>query len=236
MRIAICDDEKIIRQQIRRLVEKQRPGCLIEDYASGEELLFAKQRFDVIFLDIKLGGMNGMDTARKIRENRQDGILIFITAIKEYVFEAFEVAAFHYLLKPIEEKKFWEVFGRAASERKKQREKEYKKLLVKTKNRSFTINKDDILYVESRRRKAEIHLAEASLEVYITMNELERELGGSFYRCHRGYLVNMAYITEYNGESISLKNGATVYLAKEKYRAFVKAYLHYLKNGGVFCV
>ena len=70
------------------------------------------------------------------------------------------------------------------------------------------------------------------IEFYAVMNELESELGSSFYRCHRGYLVNMAHIAEYSNDMIDMSNGERVYLAKEKYPEFVKEYMRYLRNGG----
>ena len=75
-----------------------------------------------------------------------------------------------------------------------------------------------------------IHTTRETIEAYASMNELERQLGGSFFRCHRGYLVNLAYVAEYNGQSIILNNGECVYLAKERYGEFVKIYMRYLRN------
>ena len=158
-------------------------------------------------------------------------ILIFITGIREYVFEAFDVAAFHYLLKPIEEEKFREVFRRAGRELEKRKSKRRETVLIKTRNRSFSLEKDSILYIESRGKKVEIHTTGETIEAYASMNEMEGQLGGGFFRCHRGYLVNMAYVAEYDSGSITLNNGEYVYLAKEKYGEFVKAYMRYLRNG-----
>lgn len=236
MKVAVCDDEKIIRDKVKVLVEKQKPDCAITAFNSGEELLKAEEHFDIIFLDIQMNGLSGIDTAKLLRKKDRDAILIFITGIKEYVFEAFDVAAFQYLLKPISEDKFAEVFDRAAKEVPVKRVKEQERLFVKTRNRSLTIDKSHILYVESRMRKVEIHLADEVIETYATMNGMEKQLGGGFYRCHRGFLVNMAYILEYDTSEISLSNGEKVYMAKEKYNEFVKVYMKYLKDGGAICV
>ena len=70
------------------------------------------------------------------------------------------------------------------------------------------------------------------MEAYAVMKELQKELGNSFYRCHRGYLVNMAHIAEYSSDTIEMDNGEKVYLAKEKYPEFVREYMRYLRNGG----
>lgn len=236
LNIAICDDEKVIREQIKELTEKEIQGACIELYETGDSLLAAEKQFDLIFLDIQMEGTDGIETARKLRERSalhggEDVILIFITGIREYVFDAFDVAAFHYLLKPISEGKFREVLCRAKRELEKRKKKRRETVFIKTRNRSFSLKKDSILYVESRGKKVEIHTAGESIETYISMNEIEGQLGEEFYRCHRGYLVNMAYVAEYDNKSIVLNNGEHVYLAKEKYGEFVKAYMRYLRNG-----
>ncbi len=231
MNIAICDDEEAIREQIKELIEKEKPGVCPGIYETGDGLLAAGGQFDLVFLDIQMDGTNGIETAKILRERDEDTILIFITGIREYVFEAFDVAAFHYLLKPIEEDKFHEVFGRAEKELEKRKKQRRETVFIKTRNRGFTLEKDSILYIESRGKKVEIHTLGETIEAYASMNELEGQLGAGFYRCHRGYLVNMAYVTEYDSESIILNNGEYVYLAKEKYGEFVKAYMRYLRNG-----
>lgn len=105
-----------------------------------------------------------------------------------------------------------------------------KTLLLKTKARNIMVNKDDIMYVESRRRKKEIHMTDGVIEIYSTMNELKRQLGDGFYQCHRGYIVNMAYVKEYTCDSITISSGEFVYMSKEKYNGFENSYTLYLKN------
>ena len=231
LNIAICDDEEIIREQIKELTEKEKSGLCMELYETGDALLASGKQFDIVFLDIQMEGTDGIETAKRLRQRDEDTILIFITGIREYVFEAFDVAAFHYLLKPIEEEKFREVFRRAGRELEKRKSKRRETVFIKTRNRSFSLEKDSILYIESRGKKVEIHTTGETIEAYASMNEMEGQLGGGFFRCHRGYLVNMAYVAEYDSGSITLNNGECVYLAKEKYGEFVKAYMRYLRNG-----
>ena len=117
-----------------------------------------------------------------------------------------------------------------------EKRKEGRKLFIKTKR--LMLDYADILYIESRAKKVEIHTAGAneSIEIYATMEELEAQLGEDFYRCHRAYIVNMAHITEYEKDSVTLTNGDTVYVAKKKFGEFVRAYKGYLQNGGVSSV
>ena len=234
MDIAVVDDEKAIREHICGLVEEQQPESRIEAYATGEELLASGKRFDIVFLDIQMEGMNGIEAARSLRERREDTVLVFVTGIKDYVFDAFDLYAFQYLLKPIDERKFAEVLERAVREAAKKKERRV--LFIKPRN--LTLDQSEILYIESRAKKVEIHTkgAAQAIEIYAAMDELEGQLGENFYRCHRAYIVNMDCITEYDGESITLTGGDRVYLTKKKYGEFVKAYMWHLQNGGVSSV
>lgn len=239
MDIAVVDDEKAIREHICGLVEEQQPESRIEAYATGEELLASGKRFDIVFLDIQMEGMNGIEAARSLREKNAnlgvgDTVLVFVTGIRDYVFDAFDLYAFQYLLKPIDEDKFAEVLERAVREAAKKKERRV--LFIKSRN--LTLDQSEILYIESRAKKVEIHTKGAvqAIEIYAAMDELEGQLGENFYRCHRAYIVNMDCITEYDGESITLTGGDRVYLTKKKYGEFVKAYMWYLQNGGVSSV
>ena len=251
MDIAVVDDEKEIREHICRMIKRQKPESRIRSYATGEELLAEGELSDIIFLDVRLPGMNGIETARNLRKRHEETVLIFLSGIKEYVFDALDLYAFQYLLKPVDEKKFAEVLDRAGKEAGRKKEK--RELFIKTRN--LTLDQADILYIESRGKKVEIHTvrdcnqwtkfarsqsmdhnASSCIEIYASMEELSGQLGEGFYRCHRAYIVNMAYITEYGSDSIVLTNGDSVYLAKKKYGEFVKAYMWDLQNGGVFSV
>ena len=239
MDIAVVDDEKVIREHICGLVEERQPESRIEAYATGEELLASGKRFDIVFLDIQMEGMNGIEAARSLREKNAnlgvgDTVLVFITGIKDYVFDAFDLYAFQYLLKPIDEGKFAEVLERAVREATKKKERRV--LFIKSRN--LTLDQSEILYIESRAKKVEIHTVGAAqaIEIYAAMDELEGQLGENFYRCHRAYIVNMDCITEYDSESITLTNGDRVYLTKKKYGEFMKAYMWHLQNGGVSSV
>ena len=231
MNIAVVDDEKVIMEQISGLVRKQMPDCYLESYATGEGLLEAVKRFDIVFLDIQMDGMDGIETARSLRKKQDDIVLIFVTGNREYVFDALDLYAFHYLLKPVDENKFREVLERAAGEVEKKKEK--RGLFIKKRN--LMLDQADILYIESRAKKVEIHTdgSKDIIEIYATMEELEGQLGEDFYRCHRAYIVNMTHITEYDNDSITITNGDKIYLTKKKYGDFVKTYMWYLQNGGI---
>ncbi|MCI9220286.1 MAG: response regulator transcription factor [Lachnospiraceae bacterium] len=230
MRVAICDDDRESRARLRSLIKQQEPDCEVACFDTGKRLLEARQHFDILLLDIQMEDMSGIEVARVLRINRERTIVIFVTALKEYAAEAFEVEAFNYLLKPLEPERFCRVFEDACREVKRLESAGGGQLFFQTKTRSFVVQKDEILYVESLRRKVEIHTQRENIIVYATMKGLAERLGEEFFRCHRGYLVNLAYVAEYGTGTIQLQNGETVYLAREKYTEFVKAYTRYLKT------
>lgn len=238
--IAIVDDEEVIREQIKQLAERISIDQNIKNeiflYSSGKEFLDTKKQPDIIFLDIQMDGINGIDLAKEFRKQNKESKIIFITAIKEYVFDAFEVAAFYFLLKPVAEEKFTEIFTKAVCEVEQGKKQKNKQIFIQSKNRNITLKQNSILYIENRLKKVEIHTMKDRIEIYATMKELEQQLGENFYRCHRGYLVNMSYIEEYNSSMITLNNGEMILMSKEKYSDFVKAYMSYLRNGGIMYV
>ena len=107
MKIAVVDDEKAIREEMESLIREKRPDCHIESFESGDRLLLAEGQYDIVFLDIQMSGRNGIDTARLLRQRSEHMVIVFVSGIKDYVFQAFDVAAFHYLLKPLEKEKVY---------------------------------------------------------------------------------------------------------------------------------
>lgn len=226
IKIAVCDDDENVREQITEWVREEFP-CEIEGFCTGEELLKEKQTFDIIFLDISLGKLNGIETAKKIREY-SNGRIIFVTACKEYVFEAFDVEAFHYLLKPLSKEKFKQVLKKAYEETKKEKAQDFYMVKIGTSYKKVPLL--SILYGESNGRKIILHTKKETLEFYEKMDNLQGQLGTGFYRCHRSYLVNLGEIEGYDNSSIILKNGERIFLSKQKYPEFVACYMEYLKR------
>lgn len=235
IRIAICDDEKNIRTYLSSLVRKQNIECEITEYASTDEYLLDQKEHDLLFLDIEMksvaSGMDGMSMAKQIRatELTKQPIIIFVTGYEKYVYDAFDVGAFQYLLKPIDEQRFAQVFRRAAEQIISEAEQQKKTLVIQYANTSKAIPLDHIYYLESQSHKVVIHMNEEELEYYAKLGDLEEELQGQFFRIHKGYLVNLACIDEYNKTEVTLVNGDKLLISKYKYPDFVKAYLRYMQ-------
>ena len=237
IRIAICDDEANIRSYLSSLIGVQSCPCEIVEYASAGDCLADHREIDLLFLDIELApsgsGLDGMALARKIRE-RATGtqpVIIFVTGYERYVFDAFDVGAFQYLLKPVDEEKFAQVFSRAVAQIGTAREKPGRVLTLQSANTSKTVPLDSIYYIESSNHKVELHLKDGEFACYAKIGDLELELQDQFFRIHKGYLVNLSYVAGYSKTEVTLTNGEKLLLSKYKYQDFVKAYLRFLKRG-----
>lgn len=226
MRIAICDDEEEVRAMLAEKVRRLYPAAELALYSSGGELLMAPPP-DIVLLDIQMPGLNGMDTAKLLRQNAKDAAIIFVTALEDYVFEAFDVGALHYLVKPFDGRKLTEVLARAVRQWKdRQRQTEKPTLMVTRAGEHIAVPIEDIVYAEVFNRKVILHTLNSDIEYYGKMKELEKKAGCDFYRPHRAYLVNFRFIRKYDAATIYLEKGQAL-MAKQNYQDFVKSYLRY---------
>ena len=235
MHIGICDDEKNIRELLAGKVTKQYPDADIILFSSGEELLLSDKQIDILFLDIQMQGRNGMEAARELRKKDKGVILVFVTGVEDYVFQAFDVGAFHYIVKPVDDAKFEEVLYRAVSEVKTQKmhekEPEDKCLMINNGGVHIKVMIEDIVYAEIFNRKIVIHKTDETIEYYGKMSELETLAGENFFRPHRAYLINFKYVEKYDASTVYLEKGS-VLMAKGKFPEFVKRYMKYIQRKG----
>ena len=246
MQIAVCDDEQQIREMFAKKIGELYPKADLSLYRSGEELLLSDREHDILLLDIQMSGKNGMETAKELRkryENRKSScagkpIIIFVTALDDYVFQAFDVGAFHYLVKPFDDGKFAEVLQNAVKQYEETkrlegagRRKEPPSLLITTGGEHISVNVEDIVYAEVFDRKVIIHTMDSDIEYYGKMKELEKQAGEDFFRTHRSFLVNFGFIRKYDATAVYLKKGQAL-MAKQKYGEFVKQYLRYNQRKG----
>ena len=237
IKIAICDDEANTRAWLLSLIRARPFPCEIVEYASAEACLADHRELDLLFLDIELAPdrPDGMALAREIRE-RSSGtqpVIIFVTGYERYVFDAFDVGAFQYLLKPVDEEKFARVLARAVEQITAEREhpQRGRVLTLQTANTGRVIPLDNIYYIESSNHKVVLHLKDGEFACYAKIRDLELELQGRFFRIHKGFLVNLSCVDGYSKTEVTLTGGERLLLSKYKYQDFVKAYLRFLKEG-----
>ncbi len=234
--IAVCDDELLeclhIAARIRDLAKELQFSCTVEHFCSGRELLRALDRFDLIFLDILMDEMDGMETARRCRELSFDKLLVFLTSSRRYVFDAYDVEAFHYLVKPVEDEKLKNVLRRAAW---KARGVSQDHIVVSWERKRRKLFLDHILYFEIRGRQVEAHGEDESFTYYERIGVLEEQLKEKgFFRCHKSYLLNLRHVDMYDRQEAVLDNGERIVIAKRRYEEFCQAILAYMReNGGI---
>ena len=235
MNLAICDDEELMRRSLSERVRKLHPDIDIHTFASAKAVVKSKIRFDLYLLGIEMDGMSGMDLAKDIRQRTHPfpPVIIFITGFCDHMPDAFDVQAFHYLLKPLDDKKFAEVMRRATEEVRHRMSQLDDALIVKSGAIMHKIAYDDIIYIESSNKQSIFYTTDGKIRTYTTMNELEDTLKGRFFRCHRGYLVNLAHVLTYEPGSITVTGGDDLLLSRLKYQAFVQAFMNYARTGGI---
>ena len=231
LKIAICEDDSMQRKSIVYMIEKYLDvidkRCKTFEFISGEKLLSSIDKFDIYFLDIQMDSLSGIDTAKRIRLIHEKAIIIFTTGFKDYVFDAFDVNAFHYIIKPIDENNFKEILFSAV----KSISKKDKFLIAKTINSSTKVFLKDIIYIESDQRKIRVHTTYDIIEYYYKISDIENELSeDNFFRCHKSYIVNLEYVQSFDNTFIILKNFEKVYVSRYKLADFSKAFMYYLKN------
>lgn len=234
--IAVCDDEILACSQIARQVESALKElcmpCCICQFNSGRELLQATGQFDIVFLDIMMQGLDGMQTAELFREKSFSGLLVFISSSREYVFDSYEAEPFWYLVKPIEGLRLKKVLQRAVQKVKTQ-PRDF--LVVGIGQQKVKLFLSDIYYFEIRGRVAYAHQPDGVCQFYGQIGALERQMQGKgFFRCHKSYLVNLAYVRGYTRQELVLDHGEKIAIAKRRYDGFCRELLEYMKkNGGL---
>ena len=173
-----------------------------------------------------------MKTAELFREKMSEALLIFITSSREYVFDAYEVEAFQYLVKPIEEEKLKRVLQRAV-QKIAMHSKEF--MVVSSKRQQIKLFLEDVLYFEIMGRVVYAHGKSGITEFYKKMSELEESLiGKGFFRCYKSYLVNLAHVEGYNRQDVLLDSGEKIPISKRRYEDFCRKVLVYMReNGGI---
>ena len=235
--IAVCDDIPIecadIAKQIETILKQSNTDFMIKKFFGGLELIQSRESFDIIFLDIKMPNINGMELAKQIRKQGRQSLIIFITSASEYVFDAFDVEAFQYLLKPIQTDKLKNVLEKVT--KKMQIDANIDFLMISANRQIQKVFLKDILYIESIGRIAKIHCNNGTLETYEQIGILEDKLSDKFFfRCHKCFLVNLNFVDAFNKTEVRLENGEKIMLAKRRYEDFQKAILSYMKiKGGI---
>lgn len=226
MRVGICDDEAAVQDMLCNRIKNILQDGEIIKFSSGEDLLQCDVPMDILFLDVQMPGRNGIEVAKEYRKAHKNVVLIFVTALEEYVYKAFDVGAFNYIVKPFTEERFSEVMERAITQAKEIQRNNNNYILISAGGVHRRVCVEDIIYAEVFNRKVIIHQKNQDIEYYGKMSAVEKQLGSTFFRTHRAYLVNLKYVVKYDVGMVTMTKG-TALIAKAKYPDFVKALMRY---------
>ena len=232
--IAICDDEPSMVNDLeiraKNFFTETKTEANIAKFYDGISLIKSCDAadYDVIFLDIKMNAPDGMETARRLRDRHFDGYLIFVTILEDHVFDAFDVSAYDYLVKPVDNEKFLRTMNRL----KKRLESSFLTIQKESESRVFPLN--EIVYCEVLNRKIDIHtIGGETIDYYDTIEALEEKLkksSCSFFRCHRSFLINLDHLTGYGKDSAHMYGGARIPVSRLRREEFETAVIRYLRD------
>ena len=211
--IAICDDDLVFASKIEAMLlqisKKQMIKMNIEVFSDGSELwddiAFGKNKYELLYLDIEMVRINGIEVARKIRENDADAILIYISAYDNYFIELFEVEPFRFIKKPVDDYIFEVYFNKA----------------------DYKIPINNISYFESSGRLINIIHMDGKDKFYGKLNYVEKQLGDSkipFLRIHQSYLVNYRFICKISFSHVTLRDGTVLQISEDRQKKIREQY------------
>ena len=227
-KIAICDDLDADRQYISGLVTEwaAKTGHIVHTdlFSSAENFLFCyaeENDYDILLLDIEMGDMDGVTMAKKLRRDNDTVQIIFITGYSDYISEGYEVAALHYLMKPVKHEKLFSVLDRAVEKLSKNE----KILNFRIGGEMVRIPVYQIKYADVFRNYVTIHASD-SFMVKMTLGELEKELDDRFYRVGRSVVVNLTQISRVTKTEIKLNDGVSIPLPRGAYEGVNRAIIN----------
>ena len=227
-KIAICDDSDADRQYISGLVRDWgiHTGYTVQIYtfASAENFLFhyaEKSDYDILLLDIEMGTMDGVTMAKRLRLDNDIIQIVFITGYSDYILEGYEVAALHYLMKPVRKDKLFSVLDRAAEKLSK----DETVLNFEVGGEMVRIPIYQIRYADVFGNYVTIHTAD-DLTVKMTLGELTKELDDRFVRVSRSVVVNLTLIARVTKTEIKLNDGVSIPLPRGAYEIVNRAIIN----------
>lgn len=220
--ISVCDDEKfqidIIKKYIERFNENKEYEIHLLTACSGEELLEKlnnldnkdrdSKNIDIFFLDIEMKGIDGVELGRRLRKKNKDAVIVYITGFKDYAFNAFQIKAFDYIMKPVTYEKFQKLFGEILErvQEIQYRKEKNKEFIVEIRGLTKRINYSDIYYFEKSLRKIKVVNKRENIEFYKSFKIFKADIDMNFFtQCHQSFIVNNEKISAYKDHEIYIQ-------------------------------
>ncbi|MBQ8922230.1 MAG: response regulator transcription factor [Oscillospiraceae bacterium] len=230
MWIAICDDEKRFLNDLSEIIRRHYHSLdiAVNKFSSGSELLqsFYRVKYDIVFLDIEMPGLDGISLARKIRELSEDVYIVFLTGHIEYALKGYEVNALRYLTKPATDASVHEVLDQVLKKQSNE-----KSLWLKNRDGERRIRLSEIVFIEAQDQNIVFYTPSDSFEIRGKLNDYEQQLKQEgFFRIHRSYIVSLSKISGVTGKEITVTGGYRLPVARAKEREFRDAFMSYISK------
>lgn len=236
LKIAICDDMEFYVQNTKKAIlaaQRQEDTYEIHEFMSGKALVdyIRKEQgtFDVIFLDIDMPEMSGIEAAKIIRKENEKIMIIFLTNYDEYIREGYQVQAFRFLSKGSKKQ-----LSEALQGMRKVFENRKKVMLQDNNGNNYILSLDEIIYGETHGRNLKIYTNRGEIVTGLTLQKFQDIVGYySFFRCHRAFVINMEHILSYSNREICMDNGKKVFLSRQRSNEFKNIYIkwHFESDG-----
>lgn len=228
MRFAICDDNSSDLKTMWEVFRRVAPEHALDAFSDGRQLLDAVSggaNYDLLFLDILMPQITGMELAREISRLAPDIPVVFLTDSASYAVEAFSVRALHYILKPMTEEALKECLNRL-EERQSTRRRVH---IVSSSGIQQILFADEIQYAQSNAHYYDIHLKNGMvIKVRMTQTDILDKLGDSFLPVSRGLVVNVEFIRQLGSKSCKLKDGREILLSRSNMEEIHSTYAAYV--------
>lgn len=239
MKIAICEDKVIqinlLNNKIKKWSNEKGVKVSIDNFKSAESFLFKwddYERYDIIFLDIKLSQMSGVELSNIIREKNKNVKIVFVTGIFKYALHGYKVGALQYLMKPINTADLYFCLDKTQEEII--RKDKLGMIVLETAKKSVKLSYDDIHYCIMFSPYIDIHTHSEKITVRKKISEIETMLPEeSFVRCHRSYIVNIRYIKSIEKGNLILESGIKIPISRGKFKELNEIFINYICEGGV---
>lgn len=231
IKMAIVEDEAAAADKLNGMIERYKTENSPADeykvsvFTSSYEFLAERGTYDIIFLDIQMEGMNGMQAAREIRKVDENVLILFVTNMAQYAVESYEVRAYDFILKPLTYGNFFMKFRRALKTLAHKSTDVFITLSSRFEQRRVNVN--DIVYVEVNKHDLIFHLTGGEMRITGTMSEWEKRLADlHFVRCNTYLLVNLGYVTRISGDEITA-GGDNLRMSRSKKQNFLSEFAKY---------
>ena len=231
MRIAVCDDDETAVSFLRELIESYPKQKLSADgYSSGEDLLRTGNIYDLIFLDIDMKGIDGIETARRIRIHDRKVKIVYVTSYKEYAGKAFSVHAFGYLLKPVKQEKIWKQIEDALLWQEEEAP-EVKQVEFTAVEGLVRLPVDMIYYFEYQNRRIYMKTKDTTYEMRGKISDIAGRMEEyGFSVPHKSFVVNLYHVKIIKGYEILMINGEWIPLSQKQAVQFKEKLSLYLAD------